>query len=27
VSGRRDLVLVLAAYRSLAERRPVDVEC
>ncbi len=27
VSGRRDLLLVLAAYRSLAERRPVDVEC
>ena len=26
-SGRRDLALVLAAYRSLAERRPVDVEC
>ena len=26
-SGRRDLQIVLAAYRSLAERRPVDVEC
>lgn len=26
-SGRRDLALVLAAYRSVAERRPVDVEC
>lgn len=27
VSGRRDLAIVLAAYRSLAARRPVDVEC
>ncbi len=27
VSGRRDLAVVLAAYRSVAERRPVDVEC
>jgi predicted dehydrogenase len=26
-SGRRDLAVVLAAYRSLAERRPVDVPC
>ncbi len=26
-SGRRDLAIVLAAYRSVAERRPVDVEC
>jgi UDP-N-acetyl-2-amino-2-deoxyglucuronate dehydrogenase len=26
-SGRRDLAVVLAAYRSIAERRPVDVEC
>jgi len=26
-AGRRDLAVVLAAYRSLAERRPVDVEC
>lgn len=25
--GRRDLAVVLAAYRSLRERRPVDVEC
>jgi predicted dehydrogenase len=27
VSGRRDLAVVLAAYRSLAERRPVDLAC
>src|SRR5437773_1146062 len=26
-AGRRDLAVVLAAYRSIAERRPVDVEC
>ena len=26
VSGRRDLEVVLAAYRSLAERQPVDLE-
>lgn len=26
-SGRRDLAIVLAAYRSVAERRPVAVEC
>ncbi len=26
-SGRRDLAVVLAAYRSIAEGRPVDVEC
>jgi len=26
-SGRRDLAVVLAAYRSIAERRPMDVEC
>jgi predicted dehydrogenase len=26
-SGRRDLAVVLAAYRSVAERRPVEVEC
>jgi predicted dehydrogenase len=26
-AGRRDLAVVLAAYRSMAERRPVDVEC
>ena len=26
-SGRRDLAVVLAAYRSIAERRPVDLEC
>jgi predicted dehydrogenase len=25
--GRRDLAVVLAAYRSIAERRPVDVGC
>jgi len=25
--GRRDLAVVLAAYRSIAERRPVDVPC
>ena len=27
VSGRQDLALVLAAYRSIAERRPVDLAC
>jgi predicted dehydrogenase len=26
-SGRRDLAVVLAAYRSICERRAVDVEC
>jgi predicted dehydrogenase len=26
-AGRRDLAVVLAAYRSIAERRPVDLEC
>lgn len=26
-SGRRDLAVVLAAYRSVAERRPVDLAC
>jgi UDP-N-acetyl-2-amino-2-deoxyglucuronate dehydrogenase len=26
-SGRRDLAIVLAAYRSVAERRPVDLAC
>lgn len=26
-SGRRDLEVVLAAYRSVAERRPVDLPC
>jgi len=26
-SGRRDLAVVLAAYRSAAERRPVDLAC
>src|SRR3989442_1292833 len=26
-AGRRDLAVVLAAYRSIAERRLVDVEC
>ncbi len=26
-SGRRDLAIVLAAYHSVAERGPVDVEC
>jgi len=25
--GRRDLAVVLAAYRSIAERRPVDIPC
>jgi predicted dehydrogenase len=25
--GRRDLAVVTAVYRSLAERRPIDVEC
>ena len=25
--GRRDLAVVLASYRSLRERCPVDVEC
>jgi predicted dehydrogenase len=27
VSGRRDLAVVLAAYRSVAEQRPVDLAC
>ena len=27
VSGRCDLAVVLAAYRSVAERRPVDLSC
>jgi predicted dehydrogenase len=26
-AGRADLAVVLAAYRSIAERRPIDVEC
>jgi UDP-N-acetyl-2-amino-2-deoxyglucuronate dehydrogenase len=26
-AGRADLAVVLAAYRSIAERRPVDLEC
>jgi predicted dehydrogenase len=26
-AGRRDLAVVLAAYRSIAERRPVDLAC
>ena len=26
-AGRQDLAIVLAAYRSLAERAPVDVPC
>ena len=26
-AGRRDLAVVLAAYRSIAERRPVDLPC
>jgi predicted dehydrogenase len=26
-AGRRDLAIVLAAYRSIAERRPVDLPC
>jgi predicted dehydrogenase len=27
VSGRRDLAVVLAAYRSVAEQKPVDLAC
>jgi predicted dehydrogenase len=26
-AGRRDLAVVLAAYRSITERRPVELAC